>query len=96
MAETNPTQWITDVSDTAQDLTTVYYNAKKLLDEYNDTGLAAVVSALENAADAVPGMAGMTKADVLNMVNTLGAFADLMEAGHRTNCNKVAATVTGA
>jgi hypothetical protein len=96
MAETNPTQFAADLSDTAADLVTVYYNSKKLLDEYNDTGLSAEVAALANDTDPAPNMGGLTKVDVTNMVNTVGEIITLMEAGHRTNCNKVVATVPPA
>lgn len=93
MAETNPTQFAADLENVAADLITVYYNTAKLLGEYDDTGLAAEITALATDKDEAPGMAGLTKADVTNMVNTLGAFIALIDGGHRTTCNKVIATV---
>lgn len=95
MAKTNPTQWSADLSATAADMVAVLHNAQSLLNRYNDTGLAAVVDALEADA-AVADMGGLVKEDVVNMINTLNNYITDMEAGHRTNCNKVTATIPPA
>jgi hypothetical protein len=92
MATPNSGQWAVDLSNWSADQLAVYRNASRLLDEYNDTGLVAIITALPNGSDLVPGMGDLTRDDVTNGINTINSLISDMEAGHRTNLNKIIAT----